>query len=378
LRLTAQVADALAAAAADRAPRPEASTSCWRPTTGKVVDFGIAAHRFGRAPGRTPTALTASGSILGSAPYMSPEQAAGRAVDERSDIFSLGGVLYEMLAGHRPFGATDRADALAAILRDTPPPIPGVGSEVARIIERCLSKDPAKRFQSAAELKAAIEACLAPGPRREGASVAVLPFTNMSGAKEDDYLCDGLAEEIINALTRIPELRVIARTSAFVVGAGATFARQERGSALRPSSKGASKGRTRVWVTAQLVPRATAPTCERALRPRLTDLLVLEDDVAGPSPSGCGAGWVGRWRAAASGRRCRGLRLSRGPPPLRERDAGGPGKSGGVLPAGDRTGAGLRHRVRLDGGAALVPGDVGQRTPARRVLFEHLVRPACA
>ena len=87
-----------------------------------------------------PTALTASGSIVGSAPYMSPEQAMGRPVDERSDLFSLGTVLYELLAGHRPFGGADGAEMLAALLRDTPPPIPGVAPEVARLVERCLAQ----------------------------------------------------------------------------------------------------------------------------------------------------------------------------------------------------------------------------------------------
>jgi TolB-like protein/predicted Ser/Thr protein kinase len=355
LRLGAQVADALAAAHAagivHRDLKPSNIMFAAEDRV-KVVDFGIAKLTRLAAPASDKaTALTASGSILGSAPYMSPEQAQGHAVDERSDIFCLGGVLYEMLAGHRPFGGAGGADTLAAILRDTPPPIPGVAPQVARVVERCLAKDPSQRFQSAAELKAAIEACLSAPARREGASVAVLPFANMSGAKEDDYLCDGLAEEIINALTRIPELRVIARTSAFVVGHLGLDVR-EAGARLGVETileGSVRRAGTRVRVTAQLVStRDGSHLWSERYDRELTDLLVLE---------GC-------WRAAASGRRCRGpRRIPRRPSPLREGDAGGPGKSGGVLPARDRTRAGLRNRVRLDGGAALVSGVLRQRTP---------------
>jgi serine/threonine-protein kinase len=288
LRLTAQVADALAAAHAagivHRDLKPSNIMLAAEDRV-KVVDFGIAKLAGAAVPtGEMGTALTASGAIVGSAPYMSPEQAAGRTVDERSDLFSLGTVLYEMLAGHRPFGGADGADTLAAILRDTPPPIPGASPEVARLVERCLAKDVAGRFRSATELKTAIEACLAPGARREGASVAVLPFTNMSGAREDDYLCEGLAEEIINALTRIPGLRVIARTSSFVAGRLGLDVR-EAGARLGVESileGSVRRAGSRVRVTAQLVStRDGSHLWSERYDRELTDLLVLEDDVAG-------------------------------------------------------------------------------------------------
>jgi TolB-like protein/tetratricopeptide (TPR) repeat protein/predicted Ser/Thr protein kinase len=287
LRLGAQVADALAAAHAagivHRDLKPSNIMFAAEDRV-KVVDFGIAKLTRLAAPASDKaTALTASGSILGSAPYMSPEQAQGHAVDERSDIFCLGGVLYEMLAGHRPFGGAGGADTLAAILRDTPPPIPGVAPQVARVVERCLAKDPSQRFRSAGELKAAIEACLSAPTRQEGASVAVLPFTNMSGAKEDDYICEGLAEEIINALTRIPELRVIARTSAFVVGHLGLDVR-EAGARLGVETileGSVRRAGTRVRVTAQLVStRDGSHLWSERYDRELTDLLVLEDDVA--------------------------------------------------------------------------------------------------
>ena len=184
----------------------------------KVVDFGLAKLLGTALPtGDAREAVTADGTILGTAPYMSPEQAAGRPVDARSDLFSLGTILYEMLAGRRPFDADSCAGTLAAILRDAPLPIPGVAPQVGRIVERCLCKDVSRRFQSAVEVKAAIEACAVRSSVRESPSIAVLPFLNMTGSKEDDYLCEGLAEEIINALIRIPGLKVIARTSVFAV-----------------------------------------------------------------------------------------------------------------------------------------------------------------
>jgi TolB-like protein/tRNA A-37 threonylcarbamoyl transferase component Bud32/tetratricopeptide (TPR) repeat protein len=287
LRLAAQVADALETAhAAGIVHRDLKPSNLMLAGEGrvKVVDFGIAKLARSAAPaGDGPTALTTSGAIVGSAPYMSPEQAAGRAVDERSDIFSLGAVLYEMLAGRRPFRGADGAETLAAILRDPPPPIPGLAPEIARLLERSLAKDPFERFQSAAELKAAIEACLSEPSHAEGASVAVLPFANMSGTKEDDFLCEGLAEEIINALTRIPGLRVIARTSSFAVARQGLDVRETASrlgveSILEGSVRRAG---TRVRVTAQLVSaRDGSHLWSERYDREMTDLLVLEDDVA--------------------------------------------------------------------------------------------------
>ncbi len=288
LRLAAQAADALAAAHAAGIVHRDIKPSNLMLAAGdrvKVVDFGIAKLLGANAPGDDGrTALTASGSVVGSAPYMSPEQAGGHAVDERSDIFSLGAVLYEMLAGRRPFGGSGGGDTLAAILRDVPSPIPGVAPEVARLLARCLGKAPAERFQSASELRAAIEACLAFPSREQGASIAVLPFANMSGAKEDDYLCEGLAEEIINALTRIPGLRVIARTSSFVVGRQELDVR-EAGARLGVETileGSVRRAGSRVRVTAQLVSTHDGShlLSERYDR-EMTDLLALEDDVAG-------------------------------------------------------------------------------------------------
>jgi serine/threonine-protein kinase len=287
LRLAAQVADALAAAhtagIVHRDLKPSNIMTSAEDRV-KVVDFGLA-RLFGSAAPTEQTAemLTASDAVVGTAPYMSPEQVAGRAVDARSDLFSLGTILYEILAGHRPFRGDSGATILAAILRDDPAPIRGIAPEVARLVERCLRKNVAERFQSAGELKAAILECLAPRSSGGKPSVAVLPFTNMAGAKEDDYLCEGLAEEIINALTRIPGLRVIARTSAFAVGrAGLDVseagARLNVGHILEGSVR--RDGR-RVRISAQLVTTSDGSHLwsERYDR-EFTNVLALEDEIA--------------------------------------------------------------------------------------------------
>jgi serine/threonine-protein kinase len=194
-----------------------------------------------------------------------------------------------MLAGRKPFSGESGIATLAAILKDAPVPIPGVRADVARVVDRLLRKNPAERFQSASELKAAIEACLCPRQARAGPSIAVLPFASMTGAKEDDYLCEGLAEEIINELTRIPGLRVIARTSAFVVGrlgldvreAGARLGVETilEGSVRRAGS--------RVRVTAQLISTGDGSHLwsERYDR-ELTDVLLLEDEIAAAIAAG--------------------------------------------------------------------------------------------
>jgi serine/threonine-protein kinase len=253
----------------------------------KILDFGLARIVLPTDEDADTATLTpggtVAGTVMGTVGYMSPEQAAGRAVDTRSDLFSLGTILYEMLGGRRPFANDTAADTLAALLRDDPPPLAGVNPKVARLVDRCLQKDVTERFQSAVELKSAIEACLMPGADRERPSIAVLPFANMSGAKEDDYLCEGLAEEIINVLTRIPGLRVIARTSAFAVGrmeidVREAGARLDVDSILEGSVRRAGQ---RVRITAQLVSTSDGSHLwsERFDR-ELTDVLALEDEIA--------------------------------------------------------------------------------------------------
>jgi TolB-like protein/Flp pilus assembly protein TadD/predicted Ser/Thr protein kinase len=167
--------------------------------TAKLLDFGLAKPLVGADATRT-----IEGTIAGTPAYMAPEQIEGKPCDARSDVFSFGAVLYEMLAGRRAF------DGMASVLRDDPKPPPALGS----VVLRCLAKQPGQRFQTMAEVKAALELALA-NPVEKTPSIAVLPFANMSRDADDEYFSDGLAEEIINALTQVAGLKVIARTSAF-------------------------------------------------------------------------------------------------------------------------------------------------------------------
>jgi serine/threonine protein kinase len=253
----------------------------------KILDFGLAAthvvldSKAETCPIEPP--LTQQGTVMGTVGYMSPEQAAGRSVDHRTDLFSLGTVLFEMLAGRCAFRGDSQAATLAALLRDSQPPLTGVSPKVARLVTKCLEKDPGNRFQSADELKAVIEESLAPPAVHEGASIAVLPFTNMSGDEENSYLCEGIAEEVINALTRVPGLRVIARTSSFAVG-GMRLDVREVGQRLNVDTILEGSVRRvgqRVRVTAQLVTTDDGSHLwsERFDR-ELTDILTLEDEIA--------------------------------------------------------------------------------------------------
>ena len=163
---------------------------------------------------------TRDGMILGTAAYMSPEQARGKRVDRRTDIWAFGCVLYEMLTGQATFARETFTDTLAAIIERDPewkalPPATPPG--VIRLLHRCLDKDPTRRPDDIANVR--IEMDETPGstplPAERAASIAVLAFADMSAAKDQDWFCDGVAEEIINALSPLKGLRVAARTSAF-------------------------------------------------------------------------------------------------------------------------------------------------------------------
>jgi eukaryotic-like serine/threonine-protein kinase len=177
--------------------------------TAKLLDFGLAKV----LRGEIDVTQSADGMIVGTATYMSPEQAQGQPADVRSDIFSFGAVVYELVSGRRPFAGNTGVQILAAVLHEDPRPL-DTGSELDRIVMRCLRKRPGDRFQSMSDLRVSLEQALA-RPEQRQPSIAVLPFANLSADKENEYFSDGLAEEIINALTRIPGLKVTARTSAF-------------------------------------------------------------------------------------------------------------------------------------------------------------------
>ncbi len=202
----------------------------------KVLDFGVAKLTTARTnPQRSLTGamssqISSAWEILGTVPYMAPEQIFGEAVDARTDLFSLGILIFELATGRRPFGGTSLWEMAAAIMREEPPVLtsyrPDVPSDLQRIVSRCLMKQPDARFQTARELanelralQRTLEVGEMPAAARaaEGiASIAVLPFENLSGDAEQEYFADGIVEEIITGLSRIKWLFVISRNSSFI------------------------------------------------------------------------------------------------------------------------------------------------------------------
>ncbi|TNF76534.1 MAG: tetratricopeptide repeat protein, partial [Acidobacteria bacterium] len=192
----------------------------------KVLDFGLAKlHTVDPAaadPDLPTQALTQEGMVMGTVPYMSPEQVQSRPADHRTDIFSLGIILYEMATGERPFRGETSADLISSILRDSPRPVTKIKvdlpNHLGRIVGRCLEKEPGRRYQTALDLRGELEHLreeVAKETSDAGSSIAVLPFRNMSPDKDQDYFCEGIAEELINRLGKFQNLRVASRTSAF-------------------------------------------------------------------------------------------------------------------------------------------------------------------
>ena len=318
----------------------------------KVLDFGLAKVAESVAWDQTVTQvapITTEGAVIGTVPYMSPEQLRGQPVDHRSDIFSLGVVLYEIATGRRPFSGATTTDVMSSILRDNPRPVtqmnPGLPEQLGRIIAQCLEKDPEERYHSAKdvrnalrglrkEVESGVSASREPGsvisPPSSGASaqtsagrnglwlgivattvvamvalfvfmgrndgtspeatvrntthtIAVLPFVNMSPDRDQEYFSDGISEELLNLLARIPDLRVAARTSSF------SFKGQDVGIpeiAKRLNVAYVLEGSVRrvgnqVRVTAQLIHGAdgfhvSSTTYDRTL----DDIFAIQDEIA--------------------------------------------------------------------------------------------------
>jgi eukaryotic-like serine/threonine-protein kinase len=306
----------------------------------KILDFGLARPLVvgSEAETFTPTESmqTAAGIVMGTVGYMSPEQVSGEPADNRSDIFSLGCVLYEMLTGRRAFLGGSPGQTMAAILRDQPPEIAASGAPVPegldRIVTRCLEKKPSERFQSARDLAFALKEMsgsaampalasaaraaqplpsarprrawmiglsvvavgamvagfllfrdgLLPGPPRID-SVAVLPLENLTGDAGQDYFADGMTEALISDLSKISALRVPSRTSIMrykkTTKSAPEIAKELGVAAIVEGS--VSRSGSQVKISAQLIDAAKdrhlwADSFQRELK----DVLALQGEVA--------------------------------------------------------------------------------------------------
>ena len=306
----------------------------------KVLDFGLA-KLSEKSPSSENLAtqiatITREGTVVGTIPYMSPEQLRGLPVDARSDLFSLGVMLYEMASGQRPFSGATHSDVISSILRDTPRPLaeirPDLPAGLGRIVARCLEKEPEDRYQSASDLREALR-----GVRREVESgvtpvvggrisrwwvvailvvvaiavvrlvafvdrdhtgselsmfgdeahaektIAVLPFIDLSENKDQEYFSDGISEELLNLLSKIPALRVAARTSSFSFK-GENVAVPEIAKKLNVAyvlEGSVRKAGDQVRITAQLIHAADgfhvwSETYDRTL----DDIFAIQDDIA--------------------------------------------------------------------------------------------------
>ena len=207
----------------------------------KILDFGLARmeeEELPKSADEGTLARTTPGTVLGTAGYLSPEQARGATADHQSDIFSFGAVFYEMLAGQPAFARRTLADSIVAVLREEPKSLVECGKnvppEVEDILAHCLEKNRDERFRSAGDLAFALRLAIRSGsgaatevlsrstPRPDDTtgragetSLAVLPFRNIGPTAETEYFTDGMTEEIINSISNIPTLHVAARTSSF-------------------------------------------------------------------------------------------------------------------------------------------------------------------
>jgi serine/threonine-protein kinase len=297
LRITREVADALGYAhhrdIVHRDIKPE--NILFQTGHAVVSDFGIARAINVAGKGR----MTGTGIAVGTPGYMSPEQAGGdEELDGRSDVYSLGCVLFEMLAGGPPFTGWS---AQAILARQTLEPVPRlrtfrdtVPEWLEQAVRRALANAPVDRFGGAAEFVAALSkaspvtvadtiptrAQTAPAPEH---SIGVLPFLNLSADPEIGYFCDGMAEEILNALSSIPSLRVASRTSSFAFKGGTEDIRAI-GEKLRVRTVlegSVRRADTKLRVTAQLINAADgfhlwSQTYDREMK----DVFAVQDEIA--------------------------------------------------------------------------------------------------
>ena len=318
----------------------------------KILDFGLAklVHsdtEGARTEAPTMSSPTEPGVVMGTIGYMAPEQVRGTAVDHRSDIFSLGAVLYEMATGERAFARGSSVESLNAILKEDPPDFsrdsPRLSPALGPIVRRCLEKEPGERFQSAQDLSFALQSAMGSSPPSQGGaslstpapsqpnrfrfvavaaaiaaavvvaailvyrrppsdrglasaaskpataptevprSIAVLPFVNMSGSKDNEYLGDGISEEVINVLARDGRLQVVSRTSAFAFKGQSLDAREigKRLNAEAILEGSVRQSGSQLRVTAQLINTADgyhlwSQTFDR----KASDIFAIQDEIS--------------------------------------------------------------------------------------------------
>jgi serine/threonine protein kinase len=259
----------------------------------KILDFGLARillplpRMLGRDDDSTATLDADFGGTIA---YMSPEQLRGQPLDHRTDIFSLGVVLFEWATGRLPFGGKTGPEKIAGVLKDEPRSAaalnPRLPPQIDRVLRHCLEKEPRYRMASARDLREELAALRQAGVEGRPAgvpSIAVLPFADMSREKDQEYFCDGIAEEIINALCRIQGLRVTSRTGSFQFKGTAADLR-EIGNMLRVETVlegSVRKSDNRLRITVQLVDAAHgfhlwSESYDRELR----DIFSIQQEIA--------------------------------------------------------------------------------------------------
>ncbi len=261
----------------------------------KVLDFGVAILAPEREARARPLLQTWGATVpqgaAGTLAYMSPEQVAGEHTDPRSDLFSLGAVLFEMATGRRPFSdAKTPVELIAAIVRDRPESParwkPDLPDPLVRVINACLEKRPDHRPATAGairEVLRTLRADVRAGRTPPLRSVAVLPFSDLSPDRDQGYFCEGLADEITTALARVRAVRVAPRFSAFRHSL-ATHEPREIGEALQVSTLvegSVRRSGTRLRVSAQLIDAATGLSLWSQRYDReLRDVFEIQDDIA--------------------------------------------------------------------------------------------------
>jgi serine/threonine protein kinase/Flp pilus assembly protein TadD len=268
-----------------------------------VTDFGIAkaveSGAGGQWGGSAGEQLTQTGTSIGTPTYMSPEQAAGSDVDARSDLYSLGCVLYEMLAGEPPFTGPSAQAVIARRFSEAAPSLRSTDAafpeHVVLAVAKALAREPVDRFANAAQFAGALrqvgrsstssaeKTLPMPGAAANTRSIAVLPFTDMSSERDQEYFADGITEEIINALTKIQALRVASRSSAFAFKGKSVDVRRvgQQLNAYAVLEGSVRKAGKRLRITAQLINSADGYHLwsERYDR-EMEDIFAVQDDIA--------------------------------------------------------------------------------------------------